>query len=80
MNLGTEMGATDGLRDGVEAEGGVALPKPFCGSPARLAGLLNTGGDCFGEADMKLGEAVIAARKLAGRGTGDCFGGICGYS
>lgn len=66
----------DGLLPSGKFEVDKASFELFCGSPAPLPGLSEKGDGGLGEGDIKPCEAVIAAKKLAGSGTGDCFGGI----
>lgn len=80
VNLGIEMGVVGDLFEHVEVGGETTASEPFCDSPVLLAGLFEREDSGLGEADIKLGEAVMAAKKLAGSGTGDCFGGICDSS
>lgn len=70
-NFGIGIGVVEILPNGVEFEDG--LPLEFLsGSIASIAGVVG-----LEAVDEDFGDEVMAAKKLAGRGTGDCLGGIC---
>lgn len=68
---------------GVELAEGPSLGGGECavGVDGKPTALASWSGICNGAGLPKVaegfGDELIAARKLAGRGTGDCLGGIC---